>query len=244
MSPQPRVILASLALIVFGLVGAAPTRADTFTFNTSDSPFTAGVDNHGWWSATLSATNTNTNYFTGRASGNLLRNFFTFDLSSLTGTVVSARLEVVRYFYTSPDSSEILGLFDVSTNAATLNNNEGTSAAIFDDLGMGVSYGTFVVDRYTFSDMDTLIFSLNAAAIADINAASGFFSIGGSLQSISVGTTTEGITFGSSGAGIQRLIVETSDVAAVPEPATLLLLGTGLAGVAVRARKRRKSKTE
>ena len=197
MSPAPRVILASLALIGFGLVGAAPTRADTFTFNTSDSQLHRRCRQPRMVVRNAGNTNDSPNYSTGKTGTHLLRNFFTFDLSSLTGTVVSARLEVVRYFYDSPDDSETLGLFDVSTDAATLNNNTGTSATIFNDLGTGVSYGTFVVNRYTHSSTETLIFSLNAAAIADINAASGFFSIGGSLQSLSGVTANELITTGS-----------------------------------------------
>lgn len=244
MFPIRRAFLTLVSVIAFSLVGAEPTRADTLTFNTSDSQFTPGVDNQGWWSPTQMNNDLNDNYFTGQNPSHLLRNFFTFDLSSLApGTAVSATLEVVRYEYNSPDASETLGLFDVSTPAATLNNNVGTSATIYNDLGTGVSYGTFVVNSYTASNTETLTFSLNAAAIADINAAAGgFFSIGGFLQNLSHPQEFENIFFLSDGSGIQRLIVETNAPAAVPEPTTMLLLSTGLIGIGASVRRRMKSR--
>jgi hypothetical protein len=100
-------------------------------------------------------------------------------------TVTQATLELVRYGVNTPDASETIEFFDVSTPAAILNENNGPSPAIFADLGSGTSYGSFVVNSYTFSDTLTLSFVLNAAARADIaNAAGGFFSIGGSLQTL------------------------------------------------------------
>jgi hypothetical protein len=38
-----------------------------------------------------------------------------------------------------------------------------------------------------------------------------------------------------------NIVVNTSDVTAVPEPTTLFLLGTGLMGVAARARRKRQA---
>ncbi|MDC0937224.1 hypothetical protein OAS39_13145 [Pirellulales bacterium] len=195
----------------------AAVAVETAIFNTSDSRFDAGVDNQGWWSDTRNANNSSDNY----ALGSTGRNFFTFDLGSLAGTVASATLELRRYSYTG-NATETIEFFDVSTDAATLNNNTGTSVAIYDDLGTGTSYGQFEVSNIG-SSFELLHFHLNAAAVADINGASGgFFSIGGSL------TTNDGddFVFGqSNGDGIQRLVVEV-----VPEPrsvtlATSLVLG-------------------
>ena len=63
------------------------------------------------------------------------------------------------------DTSETIAFFDVSTPAATLNNNTGASAAIFADLGSGKNYGTFGVATYSFSSALTLAFALNADEI-------------------------------------------------------------------------------
>lgn len=228
-------------VIVLGLM-SVPVKADSISiFDTSQSQFLSGVDNHGWWSDTGPNFDANDNYFLGWTSI-AHRSFFTFDISSLAGqTVTSARLELTRFGSASPDPTETIGLFDVSTDAAVLNNNVGTSPAIYADLGTGISYGTFAVS-VSGSTQDVLVFDLNGAAIADINAlAGGFFSIGASILTLSFVPTQPEFFFSSSGTidnpgntGVQRLVVEINPV---PEPATLSLLAAGLlVGAAFRKR--------
>jgi hypothetical protein len=210
-----------IIIIVAGiLAGAGNVEGEILIFDTSDSQFDVGVDNQGWWSDTLSNYDENDNYAIGiDPSGDLSRNFFTFDLSLLTLPVTSARLELTRFNYLSSAESETFGLSDVSTDAVTLNNNVGTSASIYNDLGSGVSYGEFEIlsDGLT---TDVLSFNLNAAAIGDINAAKGgWFSIGGALLSPS---SPAGIFGSSQDGGVQRLVLDV-----VPEPTTFALLGLG-----------------
>lgn len=194
-------------LIAFAMVSNA--QATTFTFNTSDSQFDPGIDNQGWWSNTYESSDGNDNYFVGTEYFSTFRDFFTFDLSSLSENITSGRLELQRYDSNSGNPTETLGLFDVSTDAATLNNNTGNNLAIYNDLGSGVNYGTFEVSTAGNGD-EILSFTLNSAAIANMNAArGGFFSIGGSIL-------TEGNLFGFSGGdGTQQLVVDT---AATPVP--------------------------
>jgi hypothetical protein len=131
-------------------------------------------------------------------------------------------------------------LSDVSTDAATLNHNDGVSAAIFDDLGGGTSYGSFSIDIVPFVTEVTL--PLNVAALMDIQAAAGgFFSVGGKLNDIKPGERRAifGNTASNMG-GVQALILETEPlpVTVVPEPATLGLLALGVPLVLVRRGKR------
>jgi hypothetical protein len=229
-------LVIAIAVVVLAL--SRPATAALIIFNTSDNQLLPGVDNQGWWSATLANVSTNATYFTGEsATGALLRSFFTFDLSSLdlaNEAVTAVTLELARFAYDSEDESETIAFFDVSTDATTLNNNAGTSAAIFDDLGSGTMYGTFVVPAYTFSSAQTLSFPLNDNATAAVAAAAGgFFSIGAALTSITRGGGENEALFGSSSSvGIQRLIVETTAV--VPEPTSMGLAITAMAGLALR----------
>jgi hypothetical protein len=77
-------------------------------------------------------------------------------------------------------------LYDVTTDPVTLNTvgtsvPEPTLVPIYNDLGTGVGYGSFVVHD-TGNATDLLSFNLNAAALNDITAAAGGrFSIGAKL---------------------------------------------------------------
>jgi hypothetical protein len=195
-----------VALAVVGVV-ALPATAGAVTvqtFTTSQNMFDEGVRNQGWWSPTFANSDDNDNYVVGGGAviGRpevTVRNFFTFDLSSACAAgAVELRLTRFDQF-----QSETFALFDVSTPTATLNNNAGTSQAIFDDLGSGTGFGSFPVPDGRASDV--LRFPLNAAGVGAFNAArGGFFSIGGSIPNAA---PTSHIFGASQGAGTQQLVV-------------------------------------
>jgi hypothetical protein len=214
-----------LTTVCASLLAPAAAFATTYTFSTLDSPFDPGIANQGFWSDTQPNIDSNQNYMVGYACCStfpLLRNFFSFDLTALPALdVISATLQLVRYGPGKGNEPlETYELFDVATDAATLNQNEGLNAAIFTDLGSGTSYGAFEVAN-TGGQESVIELGLNDAALAAIEAArGGFFSIGGSL----VAADNFDSLFGGSGTfyGEPKLVVEV-----VPEPATgtLLLLG-------------------
>ena len=227
---------------VAALAGGA--QAATYTFDTSN--IAAGIHNLGNWSATGINADASTNYAVGYSAGTAWRNFFTFNLASLAPNqqIVSATLELRKWWYTSPDASETVQFFDVSTPAQVLNNNTGASATIFNDLGSGASYGSVAIGAPSNPALPdtgaTISVALNGAALADIAAAGGgYFSIGGTCITCTTGPTgqnSQNVFSGSSATGIQQLVIQT--IPAVPEPSTYAMLGVGLAALAFLRRRK------
>ena len=90
--------------------------------------------------------------------------------------------------------------------------------AAYTDLGSGVVYGSRTM---TATDMGTLVeITLNPAAIAALDSATGLIGIGGSLTTLD-GVVNSEFTFGSSGGPTDTTELR---LTLVPEPSTLLLL--------------------
>jgi hypothetical protein len=136
------------------------------------------------------------NYFVGFSSF-LYRDYFVFDLTALTKPVTSAELDLylpglvsyegpgqtiqTRPGYDSPDGSETFELHDVTTPIDQLVAFFAT-ADVYNDLGSGVFYGSRTI---TTVDLDTIVrVTLNASAVAAINATHGMFALGGSLSTL------------------------------------------------------------
>ncbi len=151
-------------------------------------------------------------------SAHELRSYFFFDVSDVVAVITEARLEVRRYDTTSGST---LGLFDVSTPAAALIATRGAESnpAIFADLGSGVEYGSFVIGPGESTDI--LSIALDASAIADLNAATGYFAIGG--RALAGGPIFASSNFEPD--SVQQLVLTVQDV---PEPGTLTFVVAGL----------------
>ncbi|MFM6271097.1 MAG: hypothetical protein ACKPFA_32070, partial [Dolichospermum sp.] len=105
---------------------------NTITLNAADT---------GWYDVTGYHDPGNTNYIVGDYYG-LYRNWFTFNLPTLTAPIISAQLKVNTFEYTSLDASETYELRDVTTAVPTLTAGGSGLTAIYADLGDGAIYGS------------------------------------------------------------------------------------------------------
>ncbi|REJ52268.1 MAG: subtilase [Microcystis aeruginosa DA14] len=172
---------------------------NTITLNAADT---------GWYDVTGYHDPGNTNYFVGDLSL-LHRNWFTFNLPTLTAPIISAQLNVNTYDFGSEDAIETYELRDVTTAVPTLTAGGSGKTAIYADLGDGAIYGSRNYengDDYQFRTIE-----LNAAAISALTAKSGqAFALGGLLTTLDT-LSNEEYVFGYSGGlvGDVQLILNT-----------------------------------
>lgn len=174
-------------------------------------------------------------YFTGVLFSDEHRSFFVFDLPGVPGVITGATLHLYNPFlstfqpgFKSPDASETLVVYDVSTPVATVTAGGAGLVGIWNDLGSGTVFGARDVSS---ADNDTTIaITLNAAALAALNAAiGGQIAFGGALSTV-VGTADQ-FVFAFATADFVPIDVRRLDltVTEVPEPGLLALLLLALA---------------
>lgn len=232
--------IASALIVTTGM--AVSAHAASYSFSTADSPL-YGTNpanapwssdlNQGWWSNGWGGLNDNPNVVVGDSTNYLYRNFFSFDLSGLSlapnEEITNATLSGFTYrIEVAGDAYETWKLFDVSTDAATLNYNDGVNPAIYEDLGTGNSYGSR--DFYESESNTNFAMTLNDFAVNDIALAQGgWFSIGGMLTTLDFSGQNEWVfAFSHDNSMPYTLDIETQ-ISAVPLPAALPLYGAGLA---------------
>ena len=194
---------------------AGHLRADTIMLNAVDS---------GWYNNSSGHSPTNENYFAGQLSsypGREYRNFFVFDLSSVTDIVIAATLRLDSGSYGGNDSSETYCLYNVTTSIADLRNDTGGLSTTFADLGSGILCG----EREIFSTEENSIIAIELApaGLSYLNNASGLIAFGGRVTTIGTPAAYNEYVFGGTGgSSTTGLVVHT-----IPEPATVCLLGLG-----------------
>lgn len=167
-------------LYVFG--GSDFDGSNGLNIRTNSGDFFVPISDSGWWDNLFFHDNSNKNYIAGTcptecSSPISWNNYFTFDLSDISGTVTSASLNL--YTYAIKGSSVGYQLFDITSPLSEVHAS-GTNANIYNDLMTGVSYGSFI---YNLSDRFQLrSILLNADGISALNSAiGGEFGIGGTV---------------------------------------------------------------
>lgn len=226
------------ALVIAGL--AAKATAGVIPLSFTDM---------GWYDDTGFHDHSNPSVLTGEivvldpdtgaiARDGFFHSFFVFTLPAISDLIVGAQLQIFNpdFGYFSGDLTETLGVFDVSTSAASLGPSTSGATAVFTDLGSGVAYGS--QDVSAGDDGKYVLIDLNAAALAALNGAGpGLFAFGSALTTLN-SPATEFVFAGTEEIRDAKLVLTTRPVGTVPEPSGLLLLATGI--LAALARRRRK----
>lgn len=230
------VLCLVMLTVLFAIAG--PVKATIITLSASAPP-----SDSGWYDASGTHEETNTNYAAGLFESQEYRNFFAFKLPSITGPIVSAEFRVDVQHYWSQDPNETYTLFDVSTPVPDL--VAGGSVAdgserpdIFSDLGTGASYGSRVIapsDAYT-----TISIDLNANALTALNTGPTFFSMSGALV-MQGGSSALFLVSGSNVLTKELVLtIGTPPPPHMPEPSTLFLFSVGALGIVIIGLKRRR----
>lgn len=219
-----RLKTALLAAAVYA-AAAAPAHPASITLETVD---------RGWYDSAGNFSGSD-NYIAGRIGATEFRNFFKFDVSGITESVISATL---RLFNPDVTGAETYDINQYSGSIASLIAGTGGLAA-FADLGDGALLGTATIgtgDSGSFTEI-----TLNGAALALIDAAGSSIAFGGSVSTLGISGLE--YVFGFSGGldgSHSQLLLETSGLptASIPEPGAMSLLLGGLGMLGWRLRRR------
>lgn len=203
-----------LAVLPVSAVSTTPAKAGTITLNAVNS---------GWYDQTG---------FSNGTTGNLgqhttfYRDWLGFNLASVVAeTITGATLQVASHVANS--SGQTVNWWDVTTAYSSLGAN---SLATYNDLGSGTLFASGLHTAGTINS-----YTLNAAALSSLNAATGFWAIGG--QSTGAGYAfayTSGVNSGDH----LKLVLTTAAASTVPDRAlSWVLVVAGLGGIAL-SRKR------
>jgi hypothetical protein len=236
-------------VVVNNLTGAFNTCSGSQCSPANGQP----IPNQGWWSVPINPNSSeNPNYVAGNDGSSVFRNFFSFDLSGVSGTVVGAALELQRFLDASSTSTQVgynLGHVD-GVSAASLNDKSDHTGTRDTDIygALGNSdFGRFAVTAIGDDPMapsshvnDILHFDLTGDAVAALNGAlalgptmgHNYFDIGGSTFDVTANDSSQD-------ASVLTTRTVGSPAGTVPEPASMTLLLAGFGMVAYRLRKNR-----
>ncbi len=199
--------------IALGVVAITASAQAQVVIDTTD---------RGWYDNTGFHDPANDNYGVGNASRITVRNWFVFDLSTIDVEIVALQLMAWNpvFGFISEDAFETYVNYDVTTNLTDLVDGLGGVPA-YDDLGSGTVYASYEASKA--DDGTTVVINLNAAAVADANAAAGgLWGIGGAITTLIKGGDLEyffGFTGGGNNADTQLVVT------LIPAPGVLALLG-------------------
>ena len=208
------------------------------TLSASAATIKIGAIDGGWYRSDGFHTPSIDNYLAGESGTDEYRNWFAFDLSSVTlqagEFITSATLSLQNGGYRG-GTSEQWTVVSVENNVPDIMAGQSSGSTdgmnIFNDLQDGSTYGSTTISSSTPSNAIIDVSFTGVNAIPDITSSiGGQFAVGGYVSSLDLDPSSPEFLFnGSAGQiGSVKLSLET---AVVPVPAAFWLFGSGLLGL-------------